>query len=68
MTTLLKGIVGDEVRELRHGVLMELVERDTDVEVRDAEGLGLEDMAEKKGWELVRDRDGTVRYVERKWR
>jgi len=54
-TTLLKGVVGDEVRELRHGGLMELVERGADVEARDAEGLGLESMAEKKGWELVRD-------------
>lgn len=53
--TMMNGVVGDEVRELRHGVLMELVERDADVEARDAEGLGLEDMAEKKGWELVRD-------------
>ena len=53
--TMMNGVVGDEVRELRHGVLMELVERDADVEARDAEGLGLEGMAEKKGWELVRD-------------
>jgi hypothetical protein len=41
---------------------------DADGEIRDAEGLGLEDMAEKKGWELVRDRGGTVRYVKRKGR
>jgi hypothetical protein len=67
-TPLLKGVVGDEVRGLRHDVLMELMERDVDVEVRDVEGLRPEDMAEKKGWELVRDQDGTVRYVKRKWR
>jgi hypothetical protein len=62
-TPLLKGVVGDEVRGLRHDVLMELMERDADVE-----GLRPEDIAEKKGWELVRDQDGTVRYVKRKWR
>lgn len=62
-TLLLKGVVGDEVREFQHDVLMELMERDADVE-----GLRLEGIAEKKGWELVRDQDGTVRYVKRKWR
>lgn len=67
-TPLLKGVVGDEVRGLRYDVLMELMQRDADVEVRDVEGLRLEGIAEKKGWELVRDQDGTVRYVIRKWR
>jgi ankyrin repeat protein len=67
-TPLLKGVVGDEARESQHDVLMELMERGADVEVRDVEGLRPEDIAEKKGWELVRDQDGTVRYVKRKWR